>query len=146
MADAGARQDPFLGFRFEIRLDDLAAGGFSECGGLSVETEVRDYAEGGENSYLHKFPGRVKQTNITLKRGIVDRTLWSWFFDQSQGTIRRRNGTILVRDPSGGQVVMEWQFRRAFPTKWTGPDLNAGQNNVAMETLELAHEGLERRR
>jgi len=59
--------------------------------------------------------------------------------------VRRRNGTILVRDPSGGQVVMEWQFRRAFPAKWTGPDLSAGQNNVAMETLELAHEGLERR-
>jgi phage tail-like protein len=146
MAETGARNDPFLAFRFEVKLDDLSVGGFSECAGLQLETEVQDYAEGGLNTHVRKFPGRTKQTNITLKRGVVDRELWDWCYDLSQGQVRFRNGSILVRDPSGGQVVMEWQFRQAFPCKWLGPELNATQSNVAVETLELCHQGLERRK
>jgi len=146
MAETGARNDPFLAFRFEVRLDDLAVGGFSECSGLQLETEVHDYAEGGLNTHVRKFPTRTKQINITLKRGIVDRELWDWYYALTQGEVRFRNGSIIVRDPSGAQVVMEWQFRRAFPCKWIGPDLNATQSSVAVETLELCHQGLERRR
>jgi phage tail-like protein len=145
MAEAGARKDPFLAFRFEVRLDDLPVAGFSECSGLQLETEVQDYAEGGLNSYVRKFPTRTKQTNITLKRGIVDRDLWNWYWELTQGRVRFRNGSIVVRDPSGEEAVMEWQFRQAFPCKWTGPELNAAQSNVAVETLELCHQGLERR-
>jgi len=145
MAEAGARKDPFLAFRFEVRLDDLPVAGFSECSGLQLETKVQDYAEGGLNSYVRKFPTRTKQTNITLKRGIVDRDLWNWYWELTQGRVRFRNGSIVVRDPSGEEAVMEWQFRQAFPCKWTGPELNAAQSNVAVETLELCHQGLERR-
>jgi phage tail-like protein len=146
MPETGTRNDPFLAFRFEITLDDLSGGGFSECAGLQLETEVQEYVEGGLNTHVRKFPTRTKQVNLTLKRGIVDRALWDWYYDLTQGRVRFRNGAILVRDPSGGQVVMEWQFRRAFPCKWLGPDLNATQSNVAVETLELCHHGLERRR
>jgi phage tail-like protein len=145
MAGTGARQDPILAFRFEVSLDDLPVGGFSECSGLQLETEVQDYAEGGRNDVLLKFPTRTKQTNLTLKRGIVDRSLWDWYYDLTQGTVQFRSGSILVRDPSGDQVVAEWQFQRAFPCKWVGPDLNAGQSSVAVETLELCHRGLDRR-
>jgi phage tail-like protein len=145
VADTGARNDPFLAYRFEIRLDDLAAGGFSECSGLQLETEVFDYPEGGLNTHLHRFPTRTRQANVVLKRGIVDRELWDWYFELTRGAIRYRNGAILIRDPSGGAVVMEWQFRQAFPCKWQGPDLNATQSNVAVEMLELCHQGLERR-
>jgi phage tail-like protein len=145
MANTSDRQDPFLAFRFEIKLDNLPVAGFSECTGLQLETEVQDYPEGGLNSYVRKFPGRIKQTNITLKRGIVDRTIWEWYYDLTQGKVTYRNGSITVRDPSGGQVVMEWRLTRAFPAKWMGPDLHATQNNVAVETLELCHQGLERR-
>lgn len=145
MAETGERQDPFLAFRFEIKLDDLAVGGFSECSGIQLETEVLDHAEGGLNTHLHKFPTRTKQSNIVLKRGIVDKVLWNWYYDLTQGKVKFRNGTILVRDPSGSDVVLEWQFRRAFPAKWQGPELNATQDNIAVETLELCHQGLERR-
>ena len=144
MANAGARSDPFMVFRFQIVLDNQPVGGFSECTGLTLETELKDYAEGGLNTHLHKFPGRTKQTNITLKRGIVDRSLWDWFYDLSQGQVRFRNGTITVLDPSGSDTMMEWEFTRAFPVKWTGPDLNASQNSVAVESVELAHHGLRR--
>src|SRR6266699_7321363 len=138
------RKDPFVAFRFEVRLDDLAVAGFSECSGLQMETEVQDYSEGGLNTNLLKFPTRTTQSNLVLKRGIVDQVMWSWYRDLTQGVIKRRNGAVIVRDPSGGTVVMEWQFRDAFPSKWTGPELNATQNNVAVETLELVHSGLER--
>lgn len=143
MAETGSRTDPFLAFRFEVRLDDLAVGGFSECSGLALETEVQDYPEGGLNGTLHRFPGRTRQTNLVLKRGIVDRVLWDWYFRLTQGTVELRNGSVAVLDPSGGEVVAEWQFRGAFPCKWQGPDLNAAQSSVAVETLEICHQGLE---
>ena len=141
---ADTRKDPFVAFRFEVRLDDLSVAGFSECTGLQIETEVQDYNEGGLNTHLHKFPTRTKQSNLVLKRGIVDQVMWSWYRDLTEGVVKRRNGSVIVRDPSGSSVVMEWQFREAFPSKWTGPELNATQNNVAVETLELVHHGLKR--
>jgi phage tail-like protein len=144
MADTGSRQDPFPAFRFEVKLDDLPVAGFSECTGLHLDTEVQEYTEGGLNSAVRKFPTRTKQSNIVLKRGIVDRVMWDWYFALTQGTVQPKNGSIVVRDPSGQTVVMAWQFREAFPCKWAGPDLNATQNTVAVETMELCHQGLER--
>jgi phage tail-like protein len=144
MAETGARQDPFPAFRFEIRLDDLPAGGFSECSGLQLETEVHDQPVGGLNTHVLKFPTRTKQSNITLKRGIVNRVLWDWYYQLTQGEITFRDGSILVYEPSGSETVAKWEFERAFPCKWQGPELNATQNNVAVETLELCHHGLKR--
>jgi phage tail-like protein len=143
VAETGKRNDPFLAFRYEVQLDDLAVAGFSEISGLALETEVQDYPEGGLNSHLKKFPGRSKQTNLVLKRGIVGRDLWQWYWDLTQGTVKRRSGSIVVKDPAGGDDVLTFQFRDAFPVKWQGPELNAGQSAVAVETLELTHEGLE---
>jgi phage tail-like protein len=146
VAGPNDRQDPFVVFRFELKIDDFPVAGFSECSGLTLETEVQDYNEGGLNAFVRKFPGRTKQTNIVLKRGIVDRQVWDWLYDQTQGTVRLRSGSIIVHDPSGQDDVMEWWFDSAFPSKWTGPDLNATQNSVAVESLELVHQGLERRK
>lgn len=145
MAETGDRNDPFVAFRFEVRIDGLAAGGFSECGGLQIETEVEEYAEGGLNTHTHKFPGRSKQTNLTLKQGVVGRVMYDWYLDLVNGNVRRKSGSVLVRDPGAGQVLAEWQFDDAFPSKWTGPELNATQSNVAVETFELCHRGLRRR-
>lgn len=121
-------------------------GGFSECGGIQLETETQDYPEGGLNTHLRKFPTRTKQSNIVLKRGIADRLLWDWYFALTLGLIQRLPGSIIVKDADGASTVMEWQFLGAFPCKWVGPELNAMQSNVAIETLELCHEGLLRTR
>jgi phage tail-like protein len=145
MAETGIRNDPFVAFRFELRLDDKPVGGFSECSGLQLETEVHSYHEGGVNTHELKFPTRTKQTNITLKRGIVDGALWDWYNDLVQGHVNRRGGSILMYDPSGQTVVMEWRFDLAFPCKWLGPELSATQNNVAVETLELCYHTLARK-
>jgi phage tail-like protein len=145
MAETGSRPDPVPAFRFRVTLDDMAPAGFSDCSGLQVETEVHEYAEGGVNTNLLRFATRSKHAPLTLKRGIVDRALWAWHDDLVQGRVRRRNGTIAVFDTAGQQVVAEWQFLAAFPSRWVGPELAAGQSAVAIETLELSHQGLVRR-
>jgi phage tail-like protein len=147
MPETGARQDPFVAFRFEVRINGMSVGAFSECTGIQIETEVQDYNEGGMNDHVHKFPTRTKQSNIVLKRGIVDRQIWDWYFNlYHNGGIEVRDISIVVHDPSGRNEVMVWEFKRAFPCKWQGPDLNASQNNVAVETVEMSHQGLGRRK
>lgn len=142
---ASRPNDPIPAFRFEVELDDLPVAGFSEISGLSVEVKAHEYAEGGINNHIHRFAGPVTQGNITLKRGIVDIKLWDWFYNLTLGKVQYRNASIRLRDPSGREVLMEWYIRQAFPIKWTGPELNATQNSVAVEALELAHQGLQRR-
>ena len=144
MAETASRNDPIPAFRFEVNFLGMPPAGFSEVTGLQMELDPQEYQEGGQNSFVHKFPSRTKQSNLTLKRGIVDRIMWDWFYDLTQGIVKRRGGSITLHDPSGGPVVMVWAFEDAFPTKWVGPDLNATQNSVAVETLELAHQGLKR--
>lgn len=146
MSETGGRNDPFSAFRFTVTFDDLPPGGFSDCTGLQMDTEVQDYAEGGLNTHAWRFVTRSKQVNLTLKRGIVNKVLWDWYHDISIGKMIFRNGTIAVMDSSGGTPVLEFQIIQAFPIKWSGPELNAAQNNLAVETLELAHQGLERRK
>lgn len=134
-----------MAFRFVVRLDDLPLGGFSDCSGLSVETEFFDYAEGGVNDHFQRFPGRTRQQNLVLKRGIVDRDLWSWHADLVRGVVRFRNGSVVVQDLSSTRAQLRFEFRRALPVKWTGPELSAGNGAVAVESVELAHHGLDRR-
>lgn len=138
MAAVKRANDPFPGFLFEIRLDGVLAGGFSECSGLQLETEFQDYNEGGQNSFVHKFPTRTKQNNVTLKRGVVDRSIWAWYWDLTQGKIVRRTLSIVVYQPDGTRLAI-WNLNDALPSKWVGPDLNATQNNVAVETVELCY-------
>lgn len=141
---ADPRNDPASAFRFTVRFDNFPPGGFSDCSGLSMETEVQEYREGGVNTHTWRFATRSKQANLTLKRGIVNKTLWDWFQDIARGKMQFRNGSIFVHDPSGSSDVLEFQILQAFPVKWSGPDLSAGQNNLAVETVEFAHQGLQR--
>jgi phage tail-like protein len=144
VVDNGSRLDPIPSFRFTVRFDSLQPMGFSDCNGLSLETEVQDYHEGGLNTHSWKFVTRSKQGNLILKRGIVDTVMWNWYLAIVRGALQFRNGTITVQDPSGSNDVMEFQVLQAFPVKWVGPDLSASQNNLAVETLEFAHQGLQR--
>lgn len=146
MAEVARRADPFLGFRFEVLRNEQPVGGFSEVGGLQRETEVFDYPEGGMNDVLHKLPVRTKQANLQLKRGIADRTLWDWHDDVVSGKVTRWDVVVLLYDLTGNSPVAQWDLHRVFPVKWVGPSLNATQNQVAVETLELVHEGLKRMR
>lgn len=144
MPDAGSRTDPATAFRFTVRFDNFPPGGFTDCSGLSMETEVLDYREGGVNTHVWKFATRSKQMNLTLKRGIVNKELWDWYQEINRGVMHFRNGSILVHDPSGSNDLIEFQILLAFPIKWVGPELSASGNTIAVETVEFAHQGLQR--
>lgn len=144
MPSTGTRADPVLGLRFEVAIDGLPPAGFSECGGLQAELEVQEFREGGLNTYVHRFPTRLRHPVLTLRRGIVDRAIWDWYDGILQGNFTRRNGSIAVLDAAGVDTLVRWEFQRAFPSNWRGPELNAAQSNIAVETFELTHEGLTR--
>jgi len=146
MPETGSRLDPVPAFRFTVAFDDLPPGGFSDCTGLQSEVEVQEYAEGGLNTHTWKLPGRSKQGNVTFKRGIVSKVLWDWYRAIANGDFKARNCSIYVHDASGSEDVLEFHLADAFPAKWLGPDLGAGQNNLSIETMEVAHQGLTRRR
>jgi phage tail-like protein len=143
MPESGSRNDPFVAFSFEVRFDDNSLGGFSECNGMNLDTQFQEFQEGGRNDVVHKFPTRTTQANLVLKRGIVDRKLWDWYFKLTQGQVEPKNVSVRVLDPAGGGVLIELRLRQALPCKWNGPELNAAQSSVAVETLELCHQGLE---
>jgi phage tail-like protein len=138
------RDNPYLNFNFLV---DLGLGdemGFSEVEVPSGEIEVIEYREGGDRvNSARKLPGLTKYPNVTLKRGITGRTdLFEWWKSVRDGQAQRRNVTITLLDEQR-QAVLRWHLRDAFPVKLEGPTLNATGNEVAIETLELAHEGLE---
>ena len=138
------RDNPYLNFNFLV---DIGVGdelGFSEVEGLSGEIEVIEYREGADRvNSARKLPGLTKYPNVTLKRGITGRTdLFEWWKTVRDGQVQRRNVTITLLDEQR-QAVYRWQLRNAWPVKLEGPSLNASGNEVAIETLELAHEGLE---
>lgn len=120
-----------------------ADAGFSECRGLEGTLQTQDYPEGGLNDRVRKFPTRMTWSNITLQRGVgLSRDLWDWYFSYMRGEGRRRDGLVMLLNDQR-QPVLVWRFTRGLPVKWTGPTLNALTSQVAIETLEIAHEGLE---
>ena len=138
-----ARNDPFTAFRFRVEIDGLTASAFSECYGLVSETEVIEYRSGSDRGSTRKLPGLRKFTNIVLKRGITaDRQLWDWYKSVLDGAPKRRNGAIVLLDDAG-QDILRWNFREGWPVKYEGPSLNASSSDVAIETIEIAHERLE---
>ncbi len=154
----GVRADPVMGYNFLVSLldtssalalgalksaiNDVVVGGFTECSGLEMSLDVEEYREGGRNSEALQFPTRVKWSKITLKKGLGASTaLWDWHYGFVQGTGKRRDGLIvLMNDLHVPHNI--WYFRRGLPTRYAGPALNAGQSAVAIESIEIAHEGI----
>jgi len=136
------RKDPFLSFNFAVEIEGLVAGGFSEVSGLQSEIEVQEYREGGRNEYMLKRAGPAKYpSNLTLKRGLTDvKTLWNWYRDVTGGKVERKNVSVLLMD-SNGQEKVRWNFENAYPVRWVGPDLKGAAAEIAVEALELAHDG-----
>ena len=151
------RTDPLTAFNFYLTLIDssnigaslinlvlnYAVAGFSECSGLEASMEIMEYKEGGENSYVHKFATRAMHSNITLKHGAIFLydDLWDWHYAWVTGQGTRKDGLIVLED-EGVSPAKIWKFTRGIPMKWVGPSLNAMQSSVAIESLEISHEGL----
>lgn len=145
MAATGARVDPYVNFNFLVELEGIVQAGFRECTGMEATTEVIDHRQGGDNTTVYKLPGKTSYGDITLKWGLTDSPeLWNWRRLVIEGRVQRKNGSIVVYDLANRTEVVRWNFVNAWPTKWTGPELNAVANEVALESLVLAHEGVVR--
>jgi phage tail-like protein len=130
--------------KFWVVLGNVMVAEFSECSGLTIETEVYEYAEGGSNRSTLKLPGRTKYTNVTLRRGMdPSQDLYTWFMQSVDGLpAKRRNVTIQLFEPGNPEPVKTWELVDAFPVKWTAPDLKTDTSAAAVETLEFAHHGI----
>ncbi|SIO51683.1 conserved hypothetical phage tail region protein [Rhodovulum sp. ES.010] len=135
---------PLPKFHFEVSFGDGAPIGFQEVSGLDVETRPLDDRAGNSPAFSSvKMPGIRKTANVTLKKGgfAGDSTLWDWVAEVKINTVERRAVTIRLLDEAGAPAMI-WRLVNAFPVKVQGTDLKAEGNEVVIETLELAHEGI----
>ena len=138
---------PFVG-RFTFSVDGVEIGAFTEVSGLSVDVDVEELNEGGQNQFVHKLPGQMKWPNLVLKAGVTQAdALFAWFAKSSgdgfAGTgnkLERTTGAVTVFDVTGSPV-REWKFAGAYPVRWSGPTLAASSTDLAVEELEIAHHG-----
>lgn len=129
-------------YRFYVMIDHVPQAVFTEVSGLQLETVVQDYEEGGNNSFVHRLPGRTKVGNLVLKRGMTKTNeFFKWYMDFMTGKMRRQNISVVMYD-TAGKELLRWNFEGAYPVKWSGPQFSADGKNIAIETLELAHNGL----
>lgn len=140
--------DSFLGVWFAIEFQGQVTGAFRECSGLGSENEVVESKESSMDGrpVVKKIPGNLKWGNITLKQGITDdMDMWKWRKMVEDGKVveARKNGSIVLFSHAGVEIA-RWNFVNAWPSKINGPSVNATSNEVAIEELELAHEGYER--
>jgi phage tail-like protein len=138
------RRDPFKNYSFLVEIDGIASSAFKSVSGLAAEAEVIEYREGSDPvSSSRKLPGRVEYPNVRLSRGLTtSRDLWDWWRTVVDGSLERRNVSITLLDDTR-TPVLRWLLRNAWIAKFEAPDLDASANEVAIETIELAHEGLE---
>ncbi|MFG0211817.1 phage tail protein [Brevibacillus porteri] len=141
MAD---RKDPYRKFRYRVEMDGIQQAGFSEVSGFDASVDVVEYREGNEVITPRKLPGLAKYGNITLKWGVTDSMdLYNWMQDTIQGKVARKTVTIIAINEAGEDVAT-WKVIEAWPTKYTAPDFNGTASEVAIEQLEIAHEGMTR--
>jgi phage tail-like protein len=133
---------PNLAAFFRIEVQNLIVGGFSECTGLQVETEVEEHREGGLNEYSHKLPKGSKYGTITLKRGFINSDeLWAWNQNVVAGVSNQRKDISIILTDRQGQDICRWNVSKALPVKWNSSEFKADANAVLVETLELVHHG-----
>ncbi len=137
------RTDPYSGYNFAVEIDGITSASFKTCSGLDSSTTAGTYREGTDPTLgQRKLPGLLSFSNITLSRGITtDRTLWDWRSDVASGNLQRRDLSIVLYNDRREEKI-RWNVSSAWPTKWSGPSLDATSDAVAIETLELAHEGI----
>ena len=134
--------EPTIGHNFGIEVEAIVQGVFSECSGISGEVKIEQYEQGGETATTRKLPGRASFGNVTLKRGVThDRKMLKWFLDVTLGTFKRNDITIIAFDREG-KPIQRWTLRRAFPVKYSAPPMQASGNQVDVESVEFAHEGV----
>lgn len=144
-AQPGNLIDPYRAYNFKLLVNNVTEGHFTEVTGLGVQVERISYREAGNNAVVRAIPGRVTYPPVTLRYGLTSATdLWDWLMTAVNGEVDRRNVSVVMLDPGGTGEVLRWNLLNAWPEEWYGAPLDAMSRSLAIETLVLAHEGLQR--
>jgi len=142
---ASHQEAPLVGnYHFQLEIDGVKVGQFASVEGLGVEIEVVEFREGGEGGVIHKVPGLTKYGDITLKRGYTaSRDLWDWIQRVIDGSYQRKNGSVILTSDNGADAV-RFNFFNAWPSKYLLGLENARGNDIAIESLTITVERIER--
>lgn len=145
-AQPGTLADLFRDYNFKLLFTpEVPEGHFTQCSGIGVKVDVISYREGGQSQVVHRLPGRVDYASVTLRYGLTKSAdLWDWMQKSVSGSVDRRTVHIVVLGPEGVEEKVRWTLHEAWPFAWNGAPLDAMSNLVAIESLELVYETLER--
>jgi phage tail-like protein len=144
-AQTGSWTDPYRAYNFKLEIQGVTEGHFTECSGLGVKVDVISYREGGNSQVIHRLPGQVSYADVTLRYGLTNsRQLWEWFLTSMRGKVERRNISIVLVDSDGVTEAMRWNLINAWVSEWSGAVLNASAHEVAIESMTIVFETLER--
>jgi phage tail-like protein len=142
---ADDRDDSYLPNYFGIEIEGIECGKFTRCEGLESENYVYEVEEGGLNTTTHKFLGRTRFPNLVLEKGLTDNNeIYSWYHNtvETEDAVVRKDGSVILFN-AAGEEVKRWNFFRALPCRWVGPQLGQTVHGCAVERIEIMHEGLE---
>lgn len=136
------RVDPYGSYKFYIEWNGIVHAGFKSCSGLSVSQDIGGYREGHDPLTSRKLPGVLTYENIALERGITyNAELWEWHEKLAQGKSERREVSIVLQDDTGTEQI-RWNLTKCWISSWSGPSFDAMASDTALESVELAHEGI----
>jgi phage tail-like protein len=142
---AGTYVDPYRAFNFKLEIGGVTEGHFTEVTGLGARVTPISYREAGNSQVVHYVPGRVEYSEITLRYGLTkSRELFDWFKTGVVGHVQRKNLSIVLFDTDGTTEVMRWNLVNAWATEWRGSILDAHSQEVAIESLTLVCESMDR--
>jgi phage tail-like protein len=144
-ATPGVFNDPYGAYNFKLVIGNVTEGHFTQCTGLGVRVEAIKYREGGDLQVVHRLPGRVEYSDVTLRYGLTtSKDLWLWLESAIKGTVERKNISIVVLAQDGKTEAVRFNLDRAWPASWAGAPLDALGHEVAIEELTLVYETLQR--
>ena len=140
-----SRVDPYRAYNYKLEVQGVTQGHFTECSGLGIKIQPIKYREGGEHQVVHVIPGPVEYADVTLRYGLTNSPgLWDWLSSTLGGAVDRREVSIVLLDNEGANEAMRWNLGNAWISEWHGAMLNAISREVAIESMTLVFESLER--
>lgn len=140
-----SNNDPFRGYNFKLEIQGITEGHFMECAGIEAEVTSIEYREAGFDHKVHKLPGPVSFGDVTLRYGLTNsKSLWDWFETGVKGKRDARNASVVLMSSDGADEVARWNLFNTWPSYWKSSKLDALGREVAIETIRLTFESIER--
>lgn len=144
-AQPGVFLDPYRAYNFKLIIQGVTEGHFTECSNMGIKVDAIAYREGGQSQVVHRIPGRVQYSDITLRYGLTtSMELWNWLMTAVKGKVERKNVSIAMLDSDGVTEVLRWNLVNAWVAEWRGAILDALGREMAIENITLVFETLER--